>query len=86
MTTRLTALATTHGVIDRVHYHTTVVRAAAQPAAAAGFTALLKSVVGISYHTYSGTAGKKHLTGLTRRQFDNRVVAFTRSQLSERTG
>ena len=43
-------------------------------------------MVGVTYHTDSGAAGEEHLAGFTGRQFDYRVVSFTRSELSERTG
>ena len=86
MTTRLTALATTHRVIDGVHHDTTVVRTTTQPAAATSLAALLESVVRVAYHTYSSAACQKHLTGFSGRQFDYRIVSLTGSKLSECAG
>ena len=67
MTTALTALATTHGVIDRVHYHTAVVGTAAQPAAAACLAALLEVMVGIAHYADGGTACQQDAAGFSRR-------------------
>ena len=65
MTTGLTALATTHRVVHRVHDDTAVVRTAAEPAAASSLAARFESMNGVTYHTDSGAAGEEHLAGFT---------------------
>ena len=65
MTTRLTALTTTHRVIHRVHNDTTVVGATAEPTAATSLTRLLKGMVGIADNANSSTTRKKHLASFT---------------------
>ena len=85
MTSRLTSFTTTHRVINRVHNYTTVVRTTTHPARATGLTRAFESVVRVSYTTYSSLASTKNLTSFTRRQLDNAVVTFTRSQLCEVT-
>ncbi len=67
VTTGLATFTTTHGVIDRVHYNTTVVRTATEPTAAAGLTTLFEGVVGIAYDTYSGLACQKHFASFAGR-------------------
>ena len=85
MTSRLTSFTTTHRVINRVHNYTTVVRTTTHPARATGLTRAFESVVRVAYTTYSSFASTKNLTSFTRRQLDNAVVTFTRSQLCEVT-
>ncbi len=84
MATRLTTLAATHRVVNRVHHDATVVGAASEPAAAAYLAALLKGVVGVTDYADGGAAREKHFPGLSGRQFDYRVVSLAGCQLSER--
>ena len=86
MATGLTAFTTAHGVVHRVHYHTTVVGATAEPAATASLTALFEGMVRIADYTYSCFAGEQDFTCLSGGQFDDSVVTFTGSELSECTG
>ena len=61
MTTSLTAFATTHGVIDRVHDNTAVAGASAEPTATTGLTTDLEVVLGVGDDTDSGTASTPSL-------------------------
>ena len=76
MATRLTALATTHRVIVRVHHNTTVVGTTSQPAGAASLARLLQGVVGVADAAHSGLASTENLTGLTRGKFDDAIVTL----------
>ena len=76
MSTALTALATTHRVVHRVHDNTTVVGAAAQPARTTGLSALLQRMVGVADHAYRCAACQKHFSSFSRRQFDDCVITF----------
>ena len=85
MTSGCTSFTTSHRVVYRVHDNSAVVRPAAEPAAAACLSGRLQIVVTIGNHTYSGTAGRKHHSGLARREAENSVVTFTRGELGVST-
>ena len=86
MTTGSTTFTTTHRVIDRVHYNTTVARPAAQPTAASRFSGRFQIVVNIGGYANRGFASLENLTGFTGRQLDDSVLAVARKQLRIGTG
>ena len=74
--TRRTAFTTAHGMVDRVHRNTAVMRTTAEPAFAPGFTHLDVAVPHIAQLPYGGTAIDMNLAYFTRRQAQLRPVAF----------
>ena len=65
MSTGCTAFTTSHRVINRVHYNTSVVRADTEPTLASGLSMALQTVIRIGHNTDCSTAGNKHHTCLT---------------------
>ena len=64
MSTGGTAFTTTHRVIYRVHHDTSVVRADAEPALAAGLSVALEVVISVGYLADGCTAGYEDHTDL----------------------
>ena len=86
MTTGSAAFTTTHRVIMRVHDDTTVVRAASEPAVATGLTERFQIMVGVGDGTDGSAAGDGDHAGLTGRETQDRIVAFTGGELGEGAG
>ena len=81
MATSLTAFTTTHGVINGVHYHTTVARTATQMTATASLTANLKVVLGVADDTDGCTACLENHAHFAARHLDDGVFIVARHQL-----
>ena len=86
MSTALTAFTTTHRVINRVHYDTTVVRTAAEPARATGLTGAFEGVVGVADTTDGGFASTQNLSCFARGELHHAILALAGSELCEVTG
>ncbi len=82
MTTSLATFATTHGVIYRVHYNTTVARTSAQVSIATCFTAHFQVMLSIGHHTYRSTASLQYHTHFTRGHFNDGILIVARHQFS----
>ena len=81
MTTSLTAFATTHGVIDRVHNNTAVARTTTEPAAATSLTANFEVVLGVGDDTDGGAASLENHTHLARGHLDDGILVVARHEL-----
>ena len=86
MSTALAAFTTTHRVVYGVHYNTTVVRTAAEPARATGLTRAFEGVVGVADTTDGGFASTQNLSCFARGELHHAVLTFTGSELCEVTG
>ena len=75
------ALATTMGMVDRVHNGTADGRTNALPAVTTGLTDLDVGMLGVSDLADGGAAGEQHATHLRRGHTQDGVLAFLTHQL-----
>src|SRR5262245_57754316 len=80
------ALATTEGVVDRVHGHAAGLRAHALPAVAARLAHLDQLVLGVAHLADRGAAVDRHPAHLGRRQAQGGVRALLGQQYDRRPG